>query len=159
MKRIAIICALALVALTAAASAKNVDLSTLPNRDSVQLTIYNSEDITLVKETRYLTFKQGPNRMQFSWAGTLIDPSSVEIRPLTHAGEIEVADTVFPGQKPQHLILQTTGGNTKINYILVLAKIISHTHLVTCQILMVNLIPIFISKTQFQNSIEGYLPL
>jgi hypothetical protein len=34
----------------------------------------------------------------------LIDPSSVEIRPLTHAGEIEVADTVFPGQKPQHLI-------------------------------------------------------
>ena len=99
-----IIAALALVALAGAAPGKNVDLSTLPSRDTVQLTIYNSEDITLVKETRHLTFKQGANRLQFSWAGTLIDPSSVEIRPITHADEIEVADTVFPGQKPQHLI-------------------------------------------------------
>jgi hypothetical protein len=30
----------------------NVDLSTVPSRDSVQLTIYNSEDLTLVRETR-----------------------------------------------------------------------------------------------------------
>ena len=28
----------------------------LPGRDSVQLTIYNSADLTLVKETRLLTF-------------------------------------------------------------------------------------------------------
>ena len=28
-------------------------------RDSVQLTIYNSEDITLVRETRIVTFKKG----------------------------------------------------------------------------------------------------
>ena len=31
------------------AAGKNVDLVTLPTRQSVQLTIYNSEDITLVK--------------------------------------------------------------------------------------------------------------
>jgi len=37
---------------TAIASAKNVDLVTLPRRDTVQLTIYNSEDLTLAKETR-----------------------------------------------------------------------------------------------------------
>ena len=86
------------------ASAKNVDLVTLPKRDSVQLTIYNSEDLTLVKETRYITLKKGANSLQFSWAGTLIDPTSVHLRPLEHADEIEVADTVFPGQKPQHLI-------------------------------------------------------
>jgi hypothetical protein len=104
MKRIAIITALALVTLAGIAPAKNVDLVTLPNRDTVTLTIYNSEDITLVKETRHLTFKRGTNRMQFSWAGTLIDPSSVEFRPLAHAGEIELADTMYPGQKPQHLI-------------------------------------------------------
>jgi len=85
-------------------AAKNVDLVTLPSRQSVQLTIYNSADITLVKETRYLTFKKGSNKLQFSWANTLIDPTSVELRPLEHAGEIEVADTIFPGQKPQHLI-------------------------------------------------------
>jgi hypothetical protein len=37
--------------------AENVDLSTVPSRDSVQLTIYNSEDITLVRETRVMSFK------------------------------------------------------------------------------------------------------
>ncbi|HIM28219.1 MAG TPA: hypothetical protein EYG57_01540 [Planctomycetes bacterium] len=86
------------------AAAKNIDLVTLPNRDTVQLTIYNSEDITLAKEIRSVTLKRGNNRLQFSWAGTLIDPTSVEFRPLEHADQIDVADTVFPGQKPQHLI-------------------------------------------------------
>jgi hypothetical protein len=93
-----------LLALAATAAAKNVDLVTLPSRQTVQLTIYNTEDITLVKETRYVTVKKGKNKLQFSWANTLIDPTSVEFRPLEHADEIEVADTVFPGQKPQHLI-------------------------------------------------------
>ena len=99
------ILAAVLIAATAApAAAKNVDLVTLPRRDTVQLTIYNSEDITLVKETRHVTLKKGANKLQFSWANTLIDPTSVELRVLEHADEIEIADTVFPGQKPQHLI-------------------------------------------------------
>ena len=38
---------------------KNVDLSTVPKRESVQLTIYNSEDLTLVRETRKVSFKKG----------------------------------------------------------------------------------------------------
>jgi hypothetical protein len=104
MIRNALILSLLLALLAGGARAKNVDVVTLPRRDSVQLTIYNSEDITLVKETRHLTFKRGTNQLQFSWANTLIDPSSVDFRPLEHADEIEVADTVFPGQKPQHLI-------------------------------------------------------
>ena len=88
----------------AAGLAKNVDLVTLPARDTVQLTIYNSEDLTLVKETRYVTFKKGVNKLQFSWANTLIDPTSVTFRPLEHKDDVELLDTVFPGQKPQHLI-------------------------------------------------------
>ncbi|MCY2950497.1 MAG: hypothetical protein NTU53_00780 [Planctomycetota bacterium] len=39
------------------AQAKNVDLSTVPARQGVQLTIYNSEDLTLVRETRKVSFK------------------------------------------------------------------------------------------------------
>ncbi|NLF86347.1 MAG: hypothetical protein GX571_09620, partial [Lentisphaerae bacterium] len=70
---------LALVLAAPTASARNVDLSTVPRRDTVQLTIYNSEDLTLVRETRTLTFKKGINGLQFSWANTLIDPSSVEL--------------------------------------------------------------------------------
>src|SRR5262245_22562390 len=92
-----------LSALTAAARAENVDLSTVPSRDTVQLTIYNSEDITLVRETRKVTFKKGVNPLQFSWANTLIDPSSVELKFLTHADQLDVLDTTFPHAKPQML--------------------------------------------------------
>ena len=80
-----------------AAEGRNVDLATAPPRHSVQLTIYNSEDLTLVRETRSLTLKKGVNRIQYSWANTLIDPTSVEIRPLEKEGQIEVLDTTFPG--------------------------------------------------------------
>lgn len=94
---------LCLVFIAASASAENVDLSTVPARDTVQLTIYNSEDLTLVRETRKVTFKQGVNPLQFSWANTLIDPSSVELKFLTHADQLDVLDTTFPHAKPQML--------------------------------------------------------
>ena len=61
---------------TGTCAARNVDLSTVPKRDTVQLTIYNSEDLTLVRETRTITFKKGINPLQFSWANTLIDPTA-----------------------------------------------------------------------------------
>jgi len=94
---------LILTALCTQAFARNVDLSTVPNRDTVQLTIYNSEDLTLVRETRKITFKKGQNPLQFSWANTLIDPSSVELKFLTSADKLEVLDTTFPQDKPQML--------------------------------------------------------
>lgn len=103
MKKILILANLLLL-LSTGAMAKNVDLVTLPSRDRVQLTIYNSEDLTLVKETRFITLKKGNNKLQFSWSGTLIDPTSMDFRPLEYKDEIELADTIFLGQKPQHLI-------------------------------------------------------
>jgi len=103
MKR-TILVAVVTAILAGAALARNIDLVTLPPRDTVQLTIYNSEDLTLVKETRSITFKKGANRLQFSWAETLIDPTSVYLRPLDHDSEIEVLDTTFPGDRPQVLV-------------------------------------------------------
>src|SRR2546422_8154834 len=73
-----------------------VNVVTLPGRDSVQLTIYNSADLTLVKETRVLTFRKGINKLAFSWVNTLIDPTSVEFRALTHADAVDVLDVSFP---------------------------------------------------------------
>ena len=73
-----------------------INVVTLPGRDTVQLTIYNSADLTLVKETRTLTFRKGINKLEFSWANTLIDPTSVEFRALTHADKVEVLDVSFP---------------------------------------------------------------
>jgi len=94
---------LLLAAWTSPAQADNIDLSTVPSRDTVQLTIYNSEDITLVRETRKVTFKKGVNPLQFSWANTLIDPTSVELKFLTHAEQLDVLDTTFPHAKSQML--------------------------------------------------------
>ena len=92
-----------LVSFIAPLAADNIDLSTVPSRDTVQLTIYNSEDLTLVRETRKVTFKKGANPLQFSWANTLIDPTSVELRFLTQADQLVVLDTTFPHAKPQML--------------------------------------------------------
>src|SRR5215204_231135 len=92
-----------LFSVSAVASAKNVDLSTVPKRDTVSLTIYNSEDITLVRETRAVTFKKGVNPLQFSWANTLIDPTSVELKFVSQADKLDVLDTTFPHDKPQML--------------------------------------------------------
>ncbi len=73
-----------------------VDLSTLPERESTQLTIYNSADLTLVRESRPLTLKEGSNKLQFSWANTLIDPTSLEMLPKAHADKIDIADLTYP---------------------------------------------------------------
>ena len=73
-----------------------VDLVTLPSREGTQLTIYNSEDITMVREHRLLTVKEGVNRIQFSWANTLIDPTSIEFRILDQQDKVDLVDTTFP---------------------------------------------------------------
>ncbi len=90
-------------ALAVPALARNIDLSTVPTRDTVQLTIYNAEDLTLVRETRRMTFKKGVNPLQFSWANTLIDPTSVQLRFPKDADKLELLDTTYPHDKPQML--------------------------------------------------------
>lgn len=84
-----------LVAAGATATAK-VDLTTLPSRDTVQLTIYNSADMTLVRESRALTLKEGTNALQFSWENTLIDPTSLEMLPKAQADRINIPELVYP---------------------------------------------------------------
>ncbi len=86
---------LAVLVITGVVQGK-VDLVTLPKRDMVQLTIYNSADMTLVRESRDLTLKQGKNKLQFSWANTLIDPTSLEMLPKANADKIDIADLTYP---------------------------------------------------------------
>jgi len=96
MKR-AIILLVIICAIANAAYAK-VDLVTLPSRDTVQLTIYNSADMTLVRESRALTLKSGKNALQFSWENTLIDPTSLEMLPKTNADKIDITELVYPAR-------------------------------------------------------------
>src|SRR2546421_10705190 len=92
-----------LLFLMSPAIARNVDLSTVPKRNTVALTIYNSEDLTLVRETRVVTFKKGVNPLQFSWANTLIDPTSVELKFATNPDKLDVLDATFPHDQPPML--------------------------------------------------------
>jgi hypothetical protein len=76
-----------------------VDIVTLPTREATQLTIYNSADITMVREHRLLTVKPGINRIQFAWANTLIDPTSIEFRILDKQDHADLVDTTYPADR------------------------------------------------------------
>ncbi len=78
------------------APASAIELVILPRRENVQLTIYNAADLTLVRERRNLTLKRGWNWLQFMWANTLIDPTSLHLEPLEHKDQVEVQQLVFP---------------------------------------------------------------
>jgi len=94
MKRIVL--TLFMIAAVSGSARAKVDLVTLPSRDTVQLTIYNSADMTLVRESRALTLKEGGNKLQFSWANTLIDPTSLEMLPKANADKIDIVDLTYP---------------------------------------------------------------
>ena len=73
-----------------------IDLVTLRDRQSVQTTIYNKADLTLVRDKRVLNFVKGINHLQFSWANTKIDPTSLslEIKELTD--KIDIIEMTYP---------------------------------------------------------------
>lgn len=78
------------------APASAIELVTLPRRESVQLTIYNPADLTLVRDRRSLTLKRGWNWLQFMWANTLIDPTSLDLEPRENKDAIRVEQLVYP---------------------------------------------------------------
>jgi hypothetical protein len=120
------------------APASAIELVVLPRRDKVQLTIYNSADLTLVREQRNLTLKKGWNWLQFMWANTLIDPTSLSLEPLARADKIDIQQLVFParlrelgrwlirsevsGQVPFEITYFTSGLNWRAFYMGTLAE-------------------------------------
>ena len=95
--------AAAVCAVATFASAK-IDIVTLPQRDTTQLTIYKAEDVTLVRETRELTFKKGTNQIQFSWANTLIDPTSLHIMMKERPAQFRVLDATYPANTQNTIV-------------------------------------------------------
>jgi hypothetical protein len=78
--------------------ASAIELVVLPSPDKMQVTIYNSADLTLVRDTRKLTLKAGWNWLQFMWAETQIDPTSLSLRPLEYADKVDVQQLVYPAR-------------------------------------------------------------
>ena len=78
------------------APASAIELVVLPRPEEMQVTIYNSADLTLVSDKRKLTLKPGYNWLQFMWANTKIDPTSLSLRPLEHDDKIDIEQLVYP---------------------------------------------------------------
>jgi len=73
-----------------------IDLVTLPARDQTQITIYSNDDLTLARESRTVTFRKGLNRIEFSWANTLIDPTSPQLFFPDRPDAFEILDITYP---------------------------------------------------------------
>lgn len=131
-----------LLALVGTGQAK-VDLVTLSERDSVQLTIYNSADLTFVRDYRTLTMRQGINLLQFSWANTLIDPTSLALEIPEPGYSLDIVETSYPprvkdigiwsirseksGKVPVEITFFTSGLSWKSFYLGTLSP--DHTHM------------------------------
>ncbi len=81
-----------------------IDLVTLPTRGETQLTIYNSQDLTLARERRPMMLKQGRNEVQFSWANTTIDPSSLKLELIEKPAGYALLDAHYPAYTTDMII-------------------------------------------------------
>lgn len=95
-KPILLLTVASIIGLGVSTARAKVDLVTLPEREAVQLTIYNKADLTLVNDQRALTFKKGVNRLQFSWANTLIDPTSLHMDFEKGSEQIDLLNISYP---------------------------------------------------------------
>ena len=81
-----------------------IDLVTIPTKDKTQLSIYKSQDLTLVRETRLLPFNAGENQLQFSWANTQIDPTSLQMRLVKESPNFTVLDSYYPANTQNTIV-------------------------------------------------------
>lgn len=72
-----------------------VKLVALPERARVVVSL-NNPVATLVEEERLITLQKGVNKVDFSWRGVNIDPTSIQVRALTHPGAVLVLNTSYP---------------------------------------------------------------
>lgn len=72
-----------------------IKLATLPAKENVNVD-FNHASYTLVEEDREIALQAGENTVDFSWAGTAIDKSSIVFRPLTPDPEVRVLSTSYP---------------------------------------------------------------
>jgi hypothetical protein len=87
--------ALALFAAAPPPAAARVKLVTLPERDRVELELSNP-NATLVEEERTVSLLKGANQIDFSWANTAIDKSTILFRPLGAGERVRVISVAYP---------------------------------------------------------------
>ena len=73
-----------------------IDTAVLTPVRKIQAWIYNSADLTLIKDIRVLHFARGANPVRFSWAGTRIDPTSLSLEISDPALPLKITQVQFP---------------------------------------------------------------
>jgi hypothetical protein len=88
-------------------------LATVPRRDAVELTIYRDHDLTVARERRTVTLRKGTNLIPFSWVGTRIDPTSVQLRFVEGPADVRLVETVVPPRLPNTVVFRVASEQTR----------------------------------------------
>ena len=73
----------------------HISFSTISPASRVIVTIYEG-NLSFIREQHYLNLKVGLNEVQFSWAGTWIDSSSIKLEALQHPKKVSIKEAVLP---------------------------------------------------------------
>ena len=101
MRALAIIVSLAAMASPLVA---DVDLTMVPDRDEVELVVYGNQDVTIVRDRRTIGLHQGVNTIEFTWADTKIDPSSIKIRAVKAPEKVLIQQAAYPPNRDNTLV-------------------------------------------------------
>ena len=85
----------AVVSVLAGPAAGRIKLATLPERERVEIQLDN-ENATLVEEERIVTLLKGTNHIDFAWANTQIDKSTILFRPIDVGEAVRVIHVAYP---------------------------------------------------------------
>src|SRR5512138_743789 len=86
---------LGLVALAPDAAWARIKLITLPVRERVEIQL-DHPNATLVEEERIVPLVKGENQVDFSWAGTQIDPNTILFRVVDKPDAVKVLSVSYP---------------------------------------------------------------
>src|ERR1044071_2278754 len=93
MKRI--LCLAVITLCTGSVVQARIKMVALPERARVVVSL-NNADATLVEEERMVTLQKGVNKVDFSWRGVNIDPTSIQVRLLSHPETAKILNTSYP---------------------------------------------------------------
>ena len=86
--------ALAAAGIFASPTYARIKLITLPVRERVEIQL-DHETATLVEEERIVPLVKGENQVDFSWAGTAIDPNTIFFR-VVDKPDVKVLSVSYP---------------------------------------------------------------
>jgi len=82
----------------------DVDLTMVPERDEVELVVYGNQDVTIVRDRRTIGLHEGTNTIEFTWADTRIDPTSIKIRAVKAPEKVLIQQATYPPNRENTLV-------------------------------------------------------